>query len=108
MSSSTGTLKETLNDSENYSKPKPLNRNLYEGCISQSQTGEERPLGIPGIRDRIVEEALRMILAPIWESDFSVRSYGFRPNRSTYDAISYIGNNLPETEAATNGSSKAT
>src|SRR6266571_1665618 len=56
--------------------------------------GKKRPLGIPGIRDRIVQEALRMILEPIWEADFSVHSYGFRPNRSTYDAISYIGNRL--------------
>ncbi len=56
--------------------------------------GKKRPLGIPTIRDRIVQEALRMILEPIWEADFSNRSYGFRPNRSTYDAISYISNRL--------------
>src|SRR2546428_8818650 len=56
--------------------------------------GKKRPLGIPGIRDRIVQEALRMILEPIWEADFSVHSYGFRPNRSTYDAISHIANRL--------------
>ena len=35
-----------------------------------------------------------MILEPIWEADFSTHSYGFRPNRSTYDAIAYIGNRL--------------
>src|SRR5437588_6706974 len=40
--------------------------------------------------DRIVQNTLRMILEPIWESDFSIHSYGFRPNRSTYDAISAI------------------
>jgi group II intron reverse transcriptase/maturase len=56
--------------------------------------GKTRPLGIPGIRDRIVQEALRMILEPIWEADFSQRSYGFRPNRSTYDAIAYLSNRL--------------
>jgi Retron-type reverse transcriptase len=56
--------------------------------------GKQRPLGIPGIRDRIVQEALRMILEPIWEADFSTHSYGFRPNRSTYDAMSYIGKRL--------------
>jgi RNA-directed DNA polymerase len=56
--------------------------------------GKKRPLGIPGIRDRIVQEALRMILEPIWEADFSFNSYGFRPNRSTYDATAYIGNHL--------------
>ena len=54
----------------------------------------KRELGIPTIKDRIVQEALRMVLEPIWEADFSNRSYGFRPNRSTYDAISYIGNHL--------------
>ncbi len=56
--------------------------------------GRKRPLGIPTIRDRIVQEALRMILEPIWEADFSQRSYGFRPNRSTYDAIAYLSNRL--------------
>src|SRR5215813_4228489 len=56
--------------------------------------GKKRPIGIPGIRDRIVQEALRMILEPIWEADFSTHSYGFRPNRSTYDALSYIGKRL--------------
>ena len=56
--------------------------------------GKRRPLGIPGIRDRIVQEALRMILEPIWEADFSVHSYGFRPNRSTYDAMTYMGKRL--------------
>ena len=59
--------------------------------------GKKRPLGIPGIRDRIVQEALRMILEPIWEADFHQRSYGFRPNRSTYDAIAYLSNRLTGT-----------
>ena len=63
--------------------------------------GKKRPLGIPGIRDRIVQEALRMILEPIWEADFSKYSYGFRPNRSTYDAISYLYNMLTGSSGAT-------
>ena len=41
--------------------------------------GKKRPLGIPTIDDRIVQEALRLILEPIWEADFSTHSYGFRP-----------------------------
>jgi retron-type reverse transcriptase len=41
--------------------------------------GKLRPLGIPGMKDRIVQEALRMALEPIWEEDFSIHSYGFRP-----------------------------
>ena len=56
--------------------------------------GKKRPLGIAGIRDRIVQEALRMILEPLWEADFSKHSYGLRPNRSTYDAMTYIGKRL--------------
>ncbi|MGE3537306.1 MAG: reverse transcriptase domain-containing protein [Candidatus Tectimicrobiota bacterium] len=56
--------------------------------------GKRRPLGILTIDDRIVQEALRMILEPIWEADFSRHSYGFRPNRSTYDAVAYIVNQL--------------
>jgi group II intron reverse transcriptase/maturase len=56
--------------------------------------GKKRPLGIPAIKDRIVQEALRMILEPIFESDFSQYSYGFRPNRCTKDAIAYIGARL--------------
>jgi group II intron reverse transcriptase/maturase len=59
---------------------------------------KQRPLGIPAIRDRIVQEALRMILEPIFEVDFSRNSYGFRPNRCTKDAIAYIGLRLTKPE----------
>ena len=56
--------------------------------------GKKRPLGIPTIRDRIVQESLRMTLEPIWEVDFSIHSYGFRPNRGTYDAMAYVTKRL--------------
>lgn len=52
--------------------------------------GRERPLGIPTIRDRIVQESLRMVLEPIYESVFSDRSFGFRPNRCTLDAVRLV------------------
>jgi len=52
--------------------------------------GKLRPLGIPSIRDRIVQEALRMVLEPIFEAEFYKYSYGFRPNRSTIDALAMI------------------
>jgi group II intron reverse transcriptase/maturase len=71
-------------------EPMPVRR-VY---IPKPYSEKKRPLGIPIIDDRIVQEALRMILEPIWEADFSTHSYGFRPNRSTYDAMSYIGKKL--------------
>ncbi len=52
--------------------------------------GKLRPLGIPALRDRFVQEALRAILDPIFESDFCLHSYGFRKGRSTMDAIAVI------------------
>lgn len=52
--------------------------------------GKSRPLGIPAIRDRIVQEALRMVLEPIYEADFRQYSFGFRPNRCTMDALKCI------------------
>jgi RNA-directed DNA polymerase len=52
--------------------------------------GKMRPLGIPALRDRIVQEALRAILDPIYEADFQPSSYGFRKGRCTMDAIAVI------------------
>jgi RNA-directed DNA polymerase len=47
---------------------------------------EMRPLGIPTVRDRVVQTALRMVLEPIFEQNFAKHSYGFRPNRGCKDA----------------------
>jgi len=58
--------------------------------------GKLRPLGIPSIRDRIVQEAVRMVLEPIYEADFSQQSYGFRPNRSTMHAIRSVAYSMTE------------
>ena len=48
---------------------------------------ELRPLGIPTVRDRTVQTALRLVLEPIFERDFAEHSYGFRPGRSCRDAL---------------------
>jgi RNA-directed DNA polymerase len=51
------------------------------------KNGKLRPLGIPSLRDRIVQRAMLMVMEPIWESDFHAYSYGFRPSRSVHHAI---------------------
>jgi RNA-directed DNA polymerase len=55
--------------------------------IPKPGSREKRPLGIPTVRDRVVQAALRNVLEPIFERDFAAQSYGFRPERSTKDAL---------------------
>lgn len=52
--------------------------------------GKKRPLGIPTVKDRIVQAALRLLLEPIFEADFHEDSYGYRPKRSAQQAITAI------------------
>ncbi len=56
--------------------------------------GKLRPLGIPNVRDRIVQAAVLLILEPIFESDFLDCSYGFRPGRDAHQALEKIRQNL--------------
>lgn len=56
--------------------------------------GSLRPLGIPTIRDRVAQMAVKLITEPIFEADFCVNSYGFRPKKSAHDAVDDIANTL--------------
>jgi len=49
--------------------------------------GKMRPLGIPTIKDRVVQMACKMVIEPIFEADFTEDSFGFRPKRSAHDAV---------------------
>src|ERR1700730_11178307 len=49
--------------------------------------GGERPLGIPTIRDRVVQTAAKLVLEPIFEADLEDSAYGYRPRRSAIDAV---------------------
>jgi len=64
-------------------QPSPVRRKW----IPKPGKTEKRGLGIPTIRDRVVQELLRMLMEPIWESDFLDCSHGFRPGRKTMDCI---------------------
>jgi RNA-directed DNA polymerase len=64
-------------------RPQSIRRHYIPKPGSQ----EKRPLGIPTVRDRVVQTALRMVLEPIFERDFAEHSYGFRPGRGCKDAL---------------------
>lgn len=58
--------------------------------------GRQRPLGIPTVRDRVVQNAVLLILEPIFEADFLDCSHGYRPARSAHEALREIDRNLRE------------
>jgi RNA-directed DNA polymerase len=58
--------------------------------IPKPGSTEKRPLGIPTVRDRVVQAALRNVLEPVFEKDFADHSYGFRPGRGCKDALRQV------------------
>lgn len=64
-------------------KPQPVER----VWIPKLGSPEKRPLGIPTVRDRVVQSALKLVIEPIFEREFAPQSYGFRPGRNCHDAL---------------------
>lgn len=83
-------VKERLKEGRYY--PKAVKRVR----IPKAGSKETRPLGIPTVEDRVVQQAIRLVAEPIFENGFAEHSYGFRPGRSCHDALRRVHGQLTE------------
>ncbi len=89
-----GAIDNLLKELGNALKEKRYKPQAVKRVMIPKGNGEQRPLGIPTIRDRVAQMAVKIVIEPIFEADFEEHSYGFRPKRGAHMAMKDIRRNL--------------
>lgn len=87
-------LVENINRLEHALKHKRYRANYIKRIFIPKSNGKQRPLGLPTVDDKLVQQGVSQILQSIWEADFLPNSYGYRPNKSAHQAVHSLSLNL--------------
>ncbi|MBL4830299.1 MAG: group II intron reverse transcriptase/maturase [Aliivibrio sp.] len=87
-------LKENIDRLSNQLKQKCYRVNDIKRIFIPKSNGKQRPLGLPTVDDKLVQQSVSQILQNIWEQDFLRNSYGYRPNKSAHQAVHSLTLNL--------------